>query len=428
MSYDRPNSSRPPERRPSSGRAYDYERDGRAPARGGSSGNRRSSSSRPSNGARPSASRPSSSRPPQRPASRNGSSRPPQKRRPAPPRRRRRSALLLPLVVLIAIIAVVIVILRVFVFAEKDNTTYTLELPDQTMVVGSTSTASVGGLPEDFSGIIQWSSSKTEIVGVKDGKLTAKQEGESVISASVNGKNVSGTVKVIATITGVKAVTLTEGPLSIFSGETHQLKYEITYEDGIDNPPAYKPNWTSSNASVVSVTNDGLVTARDVGKASITVTAGNQSAVCTVTVTKNPNAVASDTLDDTGADPATGDGANTPGGEGQDAGTTPPATNTNTNTNNNNTQTGGNASVTALSLSQEYAELSVGDPALPLMASTAPNGATITWTSSDSAIASVADGQVTAVAPGTVTITAKAGLHSATCTIQVSPAEDTPVQ
>lgn len=48
---------------------------------------------------------------------------------------------------------------------------------------------------------------------------------------------------------------------------------------------------------------------------------------------------------------------------------------------------------------------------------------TVTWSSSDEAVATVADGVVTAVAAGTATITAKAGGLEATCTVTVVSAD-----
>ena len=60
-----------------------------------------------------------------------------------------------------------------------------------------------------------------------------------------------------------------------------------------------------------------------------------------------------------------------------------------------------------------------------LIATVSPDNATdpsVTWTSSDEAVATVSDGFVTAVATGTATITAKAGEKSATCAITVAAA------
>ena len=84
--------------------------------------------------------------------------------------------------------------------------------------------------------------------------------------------------------------------------------------------------------------------------------------------------------------------------------------------------------VTGVSLSETTASMTVGGDALTLTATVAPDDATnktVTWTTSDASVATVADGVVTAVAAGTATITATANDGSGvtgTCTVTVSPA------
>ena len=88
--------------------------------------------------------------------------------------------------------------------------------------------------------------------------------------------------------------------------------------------------------------------------------------------------------------------------------------------------------VTGITLSQTEAAMTVGGETLTLTATVAPDDATdktVTWTSSDPTVATVANGVVTAVAAGTATITATATNgtpddttddFSATCTITVT--------
>ena len=67
--------------------------------------------------------------------------------------------------------------------------------------------------------------------------------------------------------------------------------------------------------------------------------------------------------------------------------------------------------VTGVTLSETAASLTVGGETLTLTATVLPDDATdktVTWTSSDPTVATVADGVVTAVAAGTATITATA--------------------
>lgn len=86
--------------------------------------------------------------------------------------------------------------------------------------------------------------------------------------------------------------------------------------------------------------------------------------------------------------------------------------------------------VTKVELDKETAELKVGEE-VQLKATVSPSNATnktVTWTSSDEAVATVNTGLVKAVAKGTATITAKAGDKTATCvvTVMAGDGETTP--
>jgi uncharacterized protein YjdB len=77
--------------------------------------------------------------------------------------------------------------------------------------------------------------------------------------------------------------------------------------------------------------------------------------------------------------------------------------------------------VTGISLSQTSVSLEVGGK-VSLTATVSPSDATdktVTWTSSNSSVASVSGGVVTAAAEGTTTITASAGGKSAKCEVTV---------
>ena len=183
--------------------------------------------------------------------------------------------------------------------------------------------------------------------------------------------------------TAVTGVTLSQTSASmIVGGETLTLTPTFTPSDA----SIKTVTWTTSDASVATVAN-GTVTAKGAGTATITATATNgtddtsddKTATCTVTVSY--------------------------------------------------------VNVSGVTLSQTAAAMTVGDAALTLTATVAPSNAsnkTVTWTSSNTAVATVADGVVTAVAAGTATITATATNgtpddtsddQTATCTVTVSPAK-----
>ena len=77
--------------------------------------------------------------------------------------------------------------------------------------------------------------------------------------------------------------------------------------------------------------------------------------------------------------------------------------------------------INGITLDQTAATLTEGET-LTLTATVSPDDATdktVTWSTSDASVATVADGVVTAVAAGTATITATAGDYSATCVVTV---------
>jgi len=78
--------------------------------------------------------------------------------------------------------------------------------------------------------------------------------------------------------------------------------------------------------------------------------------------------------------------------------------------------------VTGVTLDKNTLELTAGGAAETLTATVLPDTATdktVTWSSSNTSVATVANGVVTPVAVGTATITATAGGQSATCTVKV---------
>lgn len=171
----------------------------------------------------------------------------------------------------------------------------------------------------------------------------------------------------------VGSITLNETSQTLTEGETFQLTATVAPADATD--PTL--TWTSSNVAVATVSATGLVTAVSAGSATITAKANDGSGVsasCTITV-QEPVVL-----------------------------------------------------VTSVTLSETSATLIVGDT-FQLEATVSPEDATdtsLTWTSSKPSVATVdANGLVTAVAEGKVTITAKANDGSgkkATCTITVEKA------
>ena len=130
---------------------------------------------------------------------------------------------------------------------------------------------------------ITWNSSNTGVATVdQSGNVTAKANGMTTITATTqNGKSASCTVTVTTAIT---SLTVSPTSKTLKTGETVQLtatKNPSTATEGI--------TWTSSNSSVATINQNGLVTAKGSGTATIIVksSSGNKSATAKITVS-NP--------------------------------------------------------------------------------------------------------------------------------------------
>ncbi len=160
----------------------------------------------------------------------------------------------------------------------------------------------------------------------------------------------------------VTEITLSHSSATLMAGDA--LALQATVNPSYATDPTV--TWSTSDASVAIVVR-GVVTAVAPGTATITAKAGGKEATCMVTVEKRYVAVA------------------------------------------------------GVLMSQSTATVTVGD-VVTLAAIVTPSDAddkTVTWETADASIATVEDGIVTGVAPGTVTITAKAGGRQATCVVTV---------
>ena len=196
---------------------------------------------------------------------------------------------------------------------------------------------------------------------------------EDLLSASGSGENIkpyyaneNGEIQDAISTVKVSGVTIDPSSIILNIDASITLTATVTPENAADK----SVTWSSSNESVATVEQNGKISAVGVGEATITAKAGDKTATCKVTVTAAAVAVTSVALDNT------------------------------------------------------TLALTVGDAAVQLTATVAPDNATdktVTWSSDKTSVATVdATGKVTAVAAGTATITATAGDKTATCTVTVT--------
>lgn len=114
---------------------------------------------------------------------------------------------------------------------------------------------------------------------VKGGKVTFNSGANGTILCEDTGDKVD--------IIPVESVKLNKTSVSLQVGKTTSLVATVLPDDAFDNTVV----WSSSDSSVATVDNNGVVKAVKSGKAIISATADGVTAKCTVTVSVNPTSV-----------------------------------------------------------------------------------------------------------------------------------------
>ncbi|MCI8652537.1 MAG: hypothetical protein HFF11_02415 [Angelakisella sp.] len=333
----------------------------------------------------------------------------------------------------------------------------TLNKTELALTVGASETLTAAITPENASDkTVTWSSSSEGVARVENGKVTAVAPGEAVITAKAGEKTAACKVTVTAAVVPVNGVTLNKTTLELTVGGSDKLAATIQP----DNASNKAVTWSSSNSGVAAVGQDGTVTAKGPGTATITVTTtdGQKTASCTVTVKAQTIAV-------TGVTITPGSLTLEEGSTGQLAAVVQPDNASNKTvtwasgdaniaavdgnglvtakapgytTISATTADGGKQStITVTVTAKPPAVIPVESVAVPgslalevgktgtLTATVAPDNATnktVKWSTSDSSIATVDEnGTVTAVVAGTAVITATAdGGKTAACTVTVT--------
>ena len=304
---------------------------------------------------------------------------------------------------------------------------------------------------------ISWSSSNTSVATVNNGKVTAIKAGTATITVTTDdgGKTATCQVTVNARIYNVESVSLDKTSITLTEGDSETLTATVSPSNATNKNVI----WKSSNTSVATV-NNGVVTAIKAGTATITVTTddGGKTATCQVTVNARIYNVESVSLDKTSITLTEGDSETL-------TATVSPSNATNKNviwkSSNTSVATVNNGVVTALkagtatitvtaedggktatcqvtvnakvynvesvSLDKTNITLTEGDSET-LTATVSPSNATnknVIWKSSNTSVATVNNGKVTAIKAGTATITVTTddGGKTATCQVTVEAKE-----
>ncbi len=139
------------------------------------------------------------------------------------------------------------------------------------------------GTTQDVTGSVAWSVSPATVATISQtGLVTAVATGAATISA------ISGSISASAvlTVSPPALASLAVAPVnpSITKGGTQQLTVTGSFTDGSTQNMTGAVAWTVSSASVVTVSNSGMVTGVANGTAIVTATSGSVSGSDTITV------------------------------------------------------------------------------------------------------------------------------------------------
>ncbi|MGN0443692.1 MAG: Ig-like domain-containing protein [Acutalibacteraceae bacterium] len=167
----------------------------------------------------------------------------------------------------------------------------TLDKTSLSITAGSTATLSATVSPSNATDkSVTWSSSNAAVASIDaDGKITALKAGNVIITVKTTDGAKTATCKLTVTsaTVPVTAVLLDQTAITLRVGGARTLIATVLP----DNATNKAVTWTSSNDSVASVDESGVVTAKAAGQATIKVTAeGNCIAQCVVTVEESGEA------------------------------------------------------------------------------------------------------------------------------------------
>jgi trimeric autotransporter adhesin len=142
------------------------------------------------------------------------------------------------------------------------------------------------GTTENATGLVTWSSSNSAVVSINvngaQGLAMGLTAGASTITATANGVSSSATLTVTnATLTSINVTPLSA---SVPLGTVQQFTATGRFSDSTTQDITGTVVWSASPASVASITVSGLATGKDLGTFTVTATSGSISNTVSATV------------------------------------------------------------------------------------------------------------------------------------------------
>jgi len=148
--------------------------------------------------------------------------------------------------------------------------------------VGKTGTVTATVTPSDAANpAVSWTSSNETVATVSNGTVTALKAGRTVVTATAADGGYKAECVVSVSNIDVTSVTVSPAEAALKRDETLQLTAKVLPEDATFP----EVTWSSSNAEVVSVDAKGVVTSHGTGTVTITATSGGKTGSCVITAT-----------------------------------------------------------------------------------------------------------------------------------------------
>ncbi|MBE7100856.1 MAG: hypothetical protein E7364_04525 [Clostridiales bacterium] len=136
---------------------------------------------------------------------------------------------------------------------------------------------------------LSWRVEDSSVVTVENGKLVALKEGETTVTVQVGKLSDICTVKVNGIKSELLKISVDNSQISLYAEETCAIVPTVVYDTKLLSDVTF--SYESSDSSVVTVSESGVLTAKSVGNASIIIT-GNalgSTVGCMVNVTVGPS-------------------------------------------------------------------------------------------------------------------------------------------
>ncbi len=253
--------------------------------------------------------------------------------------------------------------------SENDPVVTAINLSKNEVIikVGEKTNLSVSHTPADLAApTVEWKSSNESVATVNNGEITAKSVGEANITVTATALNLTSTCKITVQPVDASIIKLSVNNKTMEVGENFDLTYEISPE----NTTYKEVVWSTSDAAIATVLNGKVSSIAD-GECDIIVTVKGTSVSDKCTIIVNP------------------------------------------------------ITVTGITLSENSKTLEEGDSFIltPTIAPSNAKNKNVIWTSSNTSIATVNNGEVQAKKTGecTITATTEDGSFNGSCKVTVTP-------